>query len=466
MCRCRSATSPAIACRHGDLGFICTSAALEPEPLSRLVLRPGHECRAESAAVGFQARDRRRHRRCWPLVVAEQNATDADRAARTACSILAAGTAVIFAGVHQQQGSGLPAACAASAFRSRRDSRSAKPRVLLADALVGAVALALLGAVRPGWRRVLREVVLEPRARPSSCRSKSPPRRCGRSCPPAPNICTRRRILDAVSRRRRARRSIRMRRRSRSSALGSSRSPALPTTSRFFSSSTNCNGSRSSRRHVSARHRRGSATGCVHRGRTACSTAIALGNRARHARAVSLCGAARRRRRRTARIVGGATEYEVGETCCGRRPPISRTGRDTRIRGATRRRRRHGSRSPATALRIAGSGWPGIVRCSTAKPESGISCATDDAATRDGDLLYLGTWREPQMQSLAGSSSSGIPAPLIPQPWFPATVRSSRLGPRFECSIYSEAPRTDVPDLVARHLPSAPAADGGAVRQS
>ena len=63
--------------------------------------------------------------------------------------------------------------------------------------------------------------------------------------------------------------------------------------------------------------------------------------------------------------------------------------------------------------------------------------------TRDGDLLYLGTWQQPQVRSLSGASSSGIPAPLIAQRWFPgerAFVATAPPGVRV--LIHSEAPST------------------------
>jgi len=70
-------------------------------------------------------------------------------------------------------------------------------------------------------------------------------------------------------------------------------------------------------------------------------------------------------------------------------------------------------------LRITGGGWPGIVRPFDGEVGAPYLIRPTTTGTRDGDLLYLGTWREPQMQSLVGSSSSGLPAALIPQPWFP-----------------------------------------------
>ncbi len=68
---------------------------------------------------------------------------------------------------------------------------------------------------------------------------------------------------------------------------------------------------------------------------------------------------------------------------------------------------------------IAGTGWPGIVKMLDVTPGERYVVRTDTFETRDGDLLYLGTWREPQVRSLSGASSAGIPAQLISQNWFP-----------------------------------------------
>jgi hypothetical protein len=68
---------------------------------------------------------------------------------------------------------------------------------------------------------------------------------------------------------------------------------------------------------------------------------------------------------------------------------------------------------------------------------------TNDSMTRDGDLLYVGTWQQPEVRSLSGGSSSGIPAPLIPQRWFPRDRAFVATAPQVRVLVYSEAPSTD-----------------------
>jgi hypothetical protein len=63
--------------------------------------------------------------------------------------------------------------------------------------------------------------------------------------------------------------------------------------------------------------------------------------------------------------------------------------------------------------------------------------------TRDGDLLYLGTWQQPQVRSLTGAASSGIPAPLIAPLWFPRDRAFLATAPRVRVLIYSEAASTN-----------------------
>ncbi|MCU1385387.1 MAG: hypothetical protein JWL71_4084 [Acidobacteria bacterium] len=144
----------------------------------------------------------------------------------------------------------------------------------------------------------------------------------------------------------------------------------------------------------------------------------------------------------TPRIVAGRTEYEVGE------PVLRQTAADL----ATWQRYDDPRRTPASppsrveltdrGVLIAGGGWPGISY--NFKGEAGASylVRARTVATRDGDLLYLGTWREPQMQSLVGSSSAGLPAALIQQPWFPHDRAFVQTGSRVQMLVYSEAPRT------------------------
>jgi hypothetical protein len=66
----------------------------------------------------------------------------------------------------------------------------------------------------------------------------------------------------------------------------------------------------------------------------------------------------------------------------------------------------------------------------------------DTHDVRDGDLLYLGTWQQPQVRSLAGSSSSGIPAPLLKAAWFPRGRAFEATAPAVRVLVYSEASET------------------------
>ena len=99
--------------------------------------------------------------------------------------------------------------------------------------------------------------------------------------------------------------------------------------------------------------------------------------------------------------------------------------------------------SPGTGVRISGTGWPGIIKMFAAEPASRYLVRATTRGTRAGDLLYLGTWRERQVLSLSGASSSGIPAALIPEPWFPHDRAFIATTPQVQVLIYSEAPSTD-----------------------
>ncbi len=76
-------------------------------------------------------------------------------------------------------------------------------------------------------------------------------------------------------------------------------------------------------------------------------------------------------------------------------------------------------------------------------PFASVTASVLDLLTRDGDLLYLGTWQQPQVRSLAGASSSGIPAPLLGEPWFPRDRAFIATAPAVRVLVYSEAPETD-----------------------
>jgi len=145
---------------------------------------------------------------------------------------------------------------------------------------------------------------------------------------------------------------------------------------------------------------------------------------------------------RSPRVIGGATEFTLG--------PLVLSDTTTDLARWTRYDdpRRTSSERPEVhpvqdGLEIDGTGWPGIVHTFAASPGENYLVRTNTRHTRDGDLLYLGMWQQPQVRSLAGASSSGIPAPLIDARWFPrdrafrATTSSVRI------LVYSEAPETD-----------------------
>jgi 4-amino-4-deoxy-L-arabinose transferase-like glycosyltransferase len=142
------------------------------------------------------------------------------------------------------------------------------------------------------------------------------------------------------------------------------------------------------------------------------------------------------------RILGGATTYRIGEVVNhwsakqlaawpryadprrrpGDRPDVSLSGGD---------------------LRISGTGWPGIDIDYPATVGDAYLVRASVRNARDGDLLYLGTWKQPQVLSLSGGSSAGMPTPLAHEPWFPADRAFIATAPRVQIAIYSEAPRTD-----------------------
>jgi hypothetical protein len=97
----------------------------------------------------------------------------------------------------------------------------------------------------------------------------------------------------------------------------------------------------------------------------------------------------------------------------------------------------------AEGLRIAGTGWPGIVTDYPATPGEAYLVRVAATGARDGDLLYLGTWETPQVLSLGRASAAGIPAPLAHEPWFPGDRAFIATASRVRIRIYSEAPTTD-----------------------
>jgi len=142
------------------------------------------------------------------------------------------------------------------------------------------------------------------------------------------------------------------------------------------------------------------------------------------------------------RIVGGDSSYSIGDIV------MSQSAVD--LSGWTRYDdpRRTATAHPEVrledhGLRISGTGWPGIVKMFDAEPGQPylVRASTRNAGARD--LLYLGTWRQRQLQSLSGASSSGIPAALGVPSWFPADRAFIATAPQVQVLVYSEAPETD-----------------------
>ena len=169
--------------------------------------------------------------------------------------------------------------------------------------------------------------------------------------------------------------------------------------------------------------------------------AIALGT-AHGTLAAFRCGLRTRPAAEHVRLIGGASEYQLGDRVLAQSP--AELSQWTEWQDP----RRTGAGHPAVAaspdgLRISGTGWPGIVKMFHASPGERYLVRTQTSHTRDGDLLYLGTWQQPQVRSLAGASSSGIPAPLIAQPWFPQSRAFIATASQVRMLLYSEAPETD-----------------------
>jgi hypothetical protein len=103
---------------------------------------------------------------------------------------------------------------------------------------------------------------------------------------------------------------------------------------------------------------------------------------------------------------------------------------------------------------VSGTGWPGIVRMIPAAPGERYVVTAATHGTREGDLLYLGTWQQPQVVSLSGTSSSGIPGPLVAPRWFPRERAFRATAPAVRVLVYSEAPETDfvISSLQVRRL--------------
>jgi len=154
------------------------------------------------------------------------------------------------------------------------------------------------------------------------------------------------------------------------------------------------------------------------------------------------CGLRRAPPAKAVRIIGGATEFQAAESV------LSQSA--GQLAGWTKYDdpRRTSTDRPAVALtaggvRISGTGWPGIVKMFDATSGDRYLVRTKTAMIHDGDLLYLGMWQQPQVRSLSGASSSGIPAPLIAPPWFPHDRAFIATAPQVRVLVYSEAPSTD-----------------------
>jgi len=144
----------------------------------------------------------------------------------------------------------------------------------------------------------------------------------------------------------------------------------------------------------------------------------------------------------TVRIIGGATRYTIAEPVLSQRAgDLARWMRYEDPR-ATAAAKPHVAETDG-GLRIEGTGWPGIVTMFQASPGDRYLVRADTRHTRDGDLLYLGTWQQPQVRSLSGSSSSGIAAPLIRDSWFPRDRAFEATAAAVRVLVYSEAPATD-----------------------
>jgi hypothetical protein len=142
------------------------------------------------------------------------------------------------------------------------------------------------------------------------------------------------------------------------------------------------------------------------------------------------------------RMVGGSSEYRVADLVLRQAPAdLAQWGRYQDPR-----------RTPAghpeirlndTGLRISGSGFPGIVTLFPAAAGECYLVRTTTRQTRDGDLLYLGTWQEPQVRSLSGVASAGIPAALGGPGWFPRERAFCATAAAVRVLVYSEAAATD-----------------------
>jgi hypothetical protein len=142
------------------------------------------------------------------------------------------------------------------------------------------------------------------------------------------------------------------------------------------------------------------------------------------------------------RLIGGATEYRIGDLVMDQ--GAADLAQWPRYEDPRRTASEHPDvRLTAEGVRVSGTGWPGIVRMMPAAPGERYVVTPATHGTRDGDLMYLGTWRQPQVVSLSGASSSGIPGRLVAPRWFPRERAFRATAPAVRVLVYSEAPETD-----------------------
>jgi hypothetical protein len=147
--------------------------------------------------------------------------------------------------------------------------------------------------------------------------------------------------------------------------------------------------------------------------------------------------------RQPLRVIGGGTTYRVEE------PPNRLSASDLNAWARYEDPRRTGFNQPDVSmdatgrLRIAGTGWPGIITEYAVTPGQAFLIRIIAAGAREGDLLYLGTWKRPEVLSLSHAASAGMATPLAHEPWFPGDRGFIATASRVQIAIYSEAPRTD-----------------------
>jgi 4-amino-4-deoxy-L-arabinose transferase-like glycosyltransferase len=154
------------------------------------------------------------------------------------------------------------------------------------------------------------------------------------------------------------------------------------------------------------------------------------------------CSLAQRPPATRVRLIGGANDLVIGERI------MHQTAADLMQWERYQDGRRTAAGQPRVELdagrvHIHGTGWPGIFKMLPLTPGERYLVRTDTSDTRSGDLLYLGTWQQPQVRSLSGASSAGIVTTLLPYPWFPSDRAFVTTASPVRILIYSEAAETD-----------------------